>query len=131
MNFYLFTIFSAASFIYIFISAFISPYHMPQKWENHCYSKSKFALVFNKIFKWFDRPLDYFFEPAIYAHLAIFLVSIVVLIIDIRLNNFISNYLGSTGVGILCAVITGMPLFYTRCFLVVLYHMCDSLDFEE
>ena len=108
MKFYLTLILSCVILLYYFIDPTIRYIELPQKWAEHCYSKSKFSILWNKFYK---NKLDVFYEIGIYVQTSLVFTLIIILIVDFCLKQYISNYLESCPI-VVFFVVSGPPVLY-------------------
>lgn len=130
MKFYILTILCFVSLISSFVFSLFHGAVLPRKWGDCCYSKSKFARLYNRFlpFKIFD--LDVFYEVEIIVHFILFVASLIIFIIDIFLNYAITNYLGEFTLLVISCCIIILPLLYDF-FLTILWSSVDDIDFEK
>lgn len=76
--------------------------YMPKSWGEKYYSKTRLAIYLNKKNRKISSlRIDLFREIPFWIYFFVFLVSLIVLIIDISNENFISVFLGKKIIGII------------------------------
>ena len=127
MKLYVFVLITFGTFLAMFVFPLVNILHVPQSWEEKCCSKSFFAKIYNRVFKFTKVKLDVFYEVAIKANFTIFLISLVLLLVDLTNNQIISNFLGSHLITVLGTIVLGITISY-EAFVNFLWYINRDLS---